>query len=292
MRTNLRPVALAIDWPSDVLPTPGGPTRQRIGAFSRSTRCCTAQVLDDALLDLLEAVVIGVEHLDRGREVLADLALLAPRQREQRVDVVAHDRRFGRHRRHHLQLLQLGHRLASASFDMLRGLDLLFHLVEVGVLVALAELLLDRLHLLVQVVLALALLHLPLDAAADALLDLQDVDLAFEEAEQVLEPLCPRRSSRGFPAFARASAAGARRSRRPAGRHRRCPTSTSGSRRDLLVELDVLVELREQRAPHRLDLVRRPRHRRRWACASADRYSPFVHDAADARALRRLRRAL
>ena len=60
------------------------------------------EVLDDALLDLLEAVVIGVEHLDGVGEVLADLALLAPRQAEQRVDVVAHDRRFGRHRRHHL----------------------------------------------------------------------------------------------------------------------------------------------------------------------------------------------
>src|SRR5207244_2990680 len=43
--------------------------------------------------------------------------------------------------------------------------------------------------LLVQVVLALALLHLPLDAAADALFDLQDVDFALEDAEQMLEPL-------------------------------------------------------------------------------------------------------
>ena len=49
-----------------------------------------------------------------------------------------------------------------------------------------AELLLDRLHLLVEVVLALALLHLPLDAAADALLHLQDVDLGLELREQVL----------------------------------------------------------------------------------------------------------
>ena len=30
-RTNWRPSALAIDRPSDVLPTPGGPTKQRIG---------------------------------------------------------------------------------------------------------------------------------------------------------------------------------------------------------------------------------------------------------------------
>src|SRR2546427_6632745 len=44
--------------------------------------------------------------------------------------------------------------------------------------------LLDRLHLLVQVVLALALLHLALDAPADAFLDLQDVDLGLELRQQ------------------------------------------------------------------------------------------------------------
>src|SRR4030095_9785627 len=43
MRTKLRLVALAIDLPSEVLPTPGGPTRQRIGPFILSTRCCTAR---------------------------------------------------------------------------------------------------------------------------------------------------------------------------------------------------------------------------------------------------------
>src|SRR5947209_14706056 len=31
MRTNFRPIARAMDRPSDVFPTPGGPTRQRIG---------------------------------------------------------------------------------------------------------------------------------------------------------------------------------------------------------------------------------------------------------------------
>ncbi len=31
MRVNLRPSVRAIDWPSEVLPTPGGPTKQRIG---------------------------------------------------------------------------------------------------------------------------------------------------------------------------------------------------------------------------------------------------------------------
>ncbi len=31
IRVNLRPSARAMDLPSDVLPTPGGPTKQRIG---------------------------------------------------------------------------------------------------------------------------------------------------------------------------------------------------------------------------------------------------------------------
>jgi hypothetical protein len=58
-------------------------------------------------------------------------------------------------------------------------LDLLFELGDLVLAVlALAELLLDRLHLLVEVVLALRLLHLALDARADALLDLQHADLA------------------------------------------------------------------------------------------------------------------
>jgi hypothetical protein len=61
-----------------------------------------------------------------------------------------------------------------------------------GALFGIAELFLDRLHLLVQVVLALALLHLPLHAAADALFDLHDVDLGLEELEQLLEAAARR----------------------------------------------------------------------------------------------------
>ena len=37
-------VARAIDWPREVLPTPGGPTRHRIGPLSLRTRCCTATI--------------------------------------------------------------------------------------------------------------------------------------------------------------------------------------------------------------------------------------------------------
>ena len=224
------------------------------------------EVLEDALLDLLEPVVVGVEHLLGRRDVLRDLALLLPRQVDERLEVVAHDGRLGRHRRHQAQLLQLVLRLQPRVLRHARGLDPLLHLLEVGALLALAELLLDRLHLLVQVVLALALLHLALDAAADALFDLQDVDLGLELREQALQPLLDvehlehlllllelerqvRRHGVGQPA-------------------RLLDPGERGEdlRRDLLVELDVLVELRDERAAHRLDLGRLHRigrHRRR-----------------------------
>jgi hypothetical protein len=285
MRTNLRLVERAIDCPSEVLPTPGGADEAQDRRLELVHALLHREVLDDALLHLLEAVVVGVEHLDRVGEVAADLALLAPRQAEQRVDVVAHDRRFRGHRRHHAQLLQLRHRLRLGLARHLRGLDLFLHLLEIGVLVALSELLLDRLDLLVQVILALALLHLPLDASADALLDLQDVDLALEHAEQVLEALADvahledlllllelERQMRGdrireAPAIVDAG-------------HRR-----QDFRRNLLVQLDVLVELGEQRPAHRLDFVRGAGLARNRLRMRGQVFGPLL-DRADARALR------
>src|SRR4029450_2548964 len=68
--------------------------------------------------------------------------------------------------------------------------DLLGELVElVAALLALvAELALDRLQLLVEIIFALGLLHLALDPTADLLLDLEHAELAFHEGEHHLEP--------------------------------------------------------------------------------------------------------
>ena len=78
-----------------------------------------------------------------------------------------------------------------ASLRQLRLADLLGQLGElVAALLALvAELALDRLQLLVEIIFALRLLHLALDAAADLLLDLQHAELALHEGEHHLEPL-------------------------------------------------------------------------------------------------------
>src|SRR3954466_3911050 len=49
------------------------------------------QVLDDAVLHLLQTVVVAVQNALRVREVVLHLRLLAPWDGEQPVEVVAHD---------------------------------------------------------------------------------------------------------------------------------------------------------------------------------------------------------
>ena len=211
------------------------------------------EVFDDALLDLFQAVMVGIEHVHRGFQALRDLGLLAPRQVDQGLDVSSHHGGLGRHGRHHLQLLQLGLGLLGGLLRHVRGLDALVQLIDIAGLVDIAEFFLDRLDLLVQVVLALTLLHLALDAAADALFHLQDVDFGFHETHQMVEPGLQvghfqdrlllfqlQRQMRGngvgqAPGVVDAGQRG------------------EDFRRNLLVEFDVIVELRQQRAPHRLD---------------------------------------
>src|SRR5579885_2406601 len=98
MRTNSRPSARAMDCPSEVFPTLGGPTIQRIGSrFSaalvgvgrapslsalvvadstllwRSSLSLRTQVFKDAIFDLFQVIVVFVEHLAR----VGDINLLA-----------------------------------------------------------------------------------------------------------------------------------------------------------------------------------------------------------------------
>ena len=149
------------------------------------------EIFDDPVLDLLEAVMVLVEDPLGLGDVVLELRLLAPGQAEQHVEIVAADRRLGRHRRHRLQLLQLRLRLGPRLLAELGALDLageLGELVALAFLALIAELALDRLQLLVEIIFALGLLHLALDAAADLLLDLQHAQLALHEGEGHLEP--------------------------------------------------------------------------------------------------------
>ena len=116
-----------------------------------------SEILDDALLDLLQAKVVLVQHLLGAGDVLDDLGPLLPRHLDQPVDVIADNSRFGGHRRHHLELVQLARGLLACLFRHAGLGDLLLELGDlVAALVHLAELFLNGLHLLIQVVLALA----------------------------------------------------------------------------------------------------------------------------------------
>ncbi|MCY1426478.1 hypothetical protein D9M71_422990 [compost metagenome] len=146
--------------------------------------------LKDAFLDLFQTIVVGVENLFGTLEVETHLALGLPRHVGEPFDVGAHHCGLGRHRRHLLELVQLGIGLLQGLLAHAGVVDALLQLVDLAVaLLALAELLLDGLHLLVQVVLALAALHLLLDAATDAFLDLQQVDFSVQQRQYVLDTL-------------------------------------------------------------------------------------------------------
>ena len=148
------------------------------------------QELEDAVLDLVQPVVVFVEDRLRALQVAALAAALEPGHGDEPVEVVARDRRFGRHRRHRLQALELLHRLLADVGRHLALFDLAPQVVHLVAAVLLApQLLLDRLHLLVEVVLLLRLLHLLLHAGLDPAVDLELVHLGLEDAGDAHEPL-------------------------------------------------------------------------------------------------------
>ena len=90
-----RPSARATDSPSDVLPTPGGPTSARIAPAPRTpgvghaalgAQLAHREVLDDAVLHVVEPGVVGVE--DRAAPPTSSVVVgtRAPRQLEHGVE--------------------------------------------------------------------------------------------------------------------------------------------------------------------------------------------------------------
>jgi hypothetical protein len=154
-----------------------------------STSVLHREVLEDPLLDPPQPEVVGVEHLaPPARTSTAPSLRLRPRQGDDPVEVVAHHRRLGRH---HVHLAQLAELLLGPRLHLHRevlGRERLRELLEVGPALLVAELLLDRLHLLVEPVLALVRLALPLDPRLELLLDLQELDLGEQRAVDPLEP--------------------------------------------------------------------------------------------------------
>ncbi len=221
MRTYSRPVALAIDLASDVLPTPGGPTRQMIGpsACSPGSGPRGYSRMRSLTFSSRNAPRRAPARHRRGRW---HLGALLPRNAEQPVEVVAHDGRLCGHRRHLAQLLDFRLGLLPGFLGQLRLLDAAPRSRQVRHgLPRRRRVPSGSPSLLVQVVLALGLLHLALDARADALFHLQHGDLALHQAEDALQPVRNPHQRENSPACRRSSPPDARRSCRPAWSSRR-----------------------------------------------------------------------
>ena len=112
-----------------------------------------------------------------------------PRQLDQPVEVAAHHRVFGRAVRHALQAFQFLGRLLVHLFRHLRFGDGFPELLDFGgvALVAFAELLLDRLQLLAQQILALAPVHARLGALVDFARKAQHLEALREQVQHAVQ---------------------------------------------------------------------------------------------------------
>ena len=128
------------------------------------------EVLDDALLDVVEPGVVGVEDRPRALDVAGLFGVRAPRHLEQGVEVGADGGRL-RALRAGLEPVELAGGLLACLIRHQRLVDLGAVAGELVALLALelAELLADGVELAAQEELALRLLHALVDVLADAL---------------------------------------------------------------------------------------------------------------------------
>ena len=151
------------------------------------------QVVEDAVLDVLEVVVVLVQDPARRLQVQVVVAGDVPRQLDQPLDVRPQDAGLGALGVHLVEAPHLLFSLDAGLFGHGGARDLgaeLFHLLAVDV--AVPELVLDLPQLLAQVVVALGLRHLLARAVLDLRLHLEDADLFFQrlvDARQALHGL-------------------------------------------------------------------------------------------------------
>ena len=144
------------------------------------------EVLDDPLLDLVEIVVVLVEHAARLDRIDAILGRDAPRELEQHVHVRAHHLVLGRRAVHAREPIEFPGGDRVDGLGQVRLFDPIPELLDL-VGLPFAELLLDRLQLLAQEVLALRVRHLLLGLRLDAAFHLEQRNLPGERLRDDLE---------------------------------------------------------------------------------------------------------
>ena len=211
------------------------------------------EIFNDTFFHLFKTIVVLVEDILRAAQILFDAGFGAPRDRQHPVEVVAHNCGLGRHRRHVLELLDLGIGLFTGLFRQFRAFDLLFQLGNfASAIFAVAKFLLNGFHLLIQIVLALGLLHLRLDAGLDLFLDLQHRQFGLHQRIDLLQPLADRQ---GFQKLLLAVHLDAEMTRHEVGQFGRLGGFTDGGQRlfgDVLAHLGIALELITDSAQQRL----------------------------------------
>ena len=203
MAADLRFVSDAADRDADELPVegagdrlaeatssdPGRADEAEDGAGQVGLQLRDGEVLDDALLDLLEVVVILVEDAPGPFQVEVVLGARVPGQGQDPVEVRADDAVLRRRRGQAREPVELAPCRAVGLLGKRGLVELAPELGELGLVgVALAELLLDRLQLLAEEVLALRGLHLRLHLRLDLRAELERLELAAEDGRQAAQP--------------------------------------------------------------------------------------------------------
>ena len=144
-------------------------------------------MLDDAVLHVVQAFVVGVENRAGRRDVGAVLRVRVPRQFQHGVEPGADPARFGALVAAAFELPDLTHRGLSNLLGQLGLLDPCSVVLRTVGLV-LAEFLADRGKLLAQQELALRLLHAFADLVADPAADLEFGKLCTRPLRKLFEP--------------------------------------------------------------------------------------------------------
>ena len=146
--------------------------------------------------------MVLVQYLFGQGQVVFDFSFFVPRQAYQRINIVAHHRSLGRHGRHELEFFQLAFGFFARLSGHAGGFDFLFNFFNVSAVFTFAQLFLNGLDLLVQIKIALVFFHLPLDAAANAFVHIQNVHFALELFKKVIQAVAQiRQAQHGLLVF-------------------------------------------------------------------------------------------
>ena len=156
------------------------------------TKLTHGKELEHAVLHVGKTVVVLVEHRLRARQIEVVVRARVPRQLGDPLEIRANDLRLHRLAAGALEAAELALDLGARRRRQLELVELLAQLADLLALIVVAELLLDRLHLLAQVHLALALAELFLHLRLDLLLHLDHADLSLHVHEHATEAVLDR----------------------------------------------------------------------------------------------------